>query len=135
MILGNIYWNIIWHSTIEYNILYPTYFALILLVSGSNCFDVSLTTKAYAYEVSWSLGSCASLYNTNTGLQYTDNKVFSEQCCLSAGEYTLECKDSYGDGWDGGFVEIQGTRYCDKFLSGFSTTTPITITGNGTRQS
>ena len=48
---------------------------------------------------------------------YTDYTEYIEECCLTAGVYTLKCQDSYGDGWHGGFIEIQGTKYCDDFTS------------------
>ena len=41
-----------------------------------------------------------------------------QECCLLPGEYTLTCKDSYGDGWHGGFMTIEGQNYCEGFTSG-----------------
>ena len=35
--------------------------------------------------------------------------------------------DSYGDGWHGGYLEIEGTQYCDTFLSGAETTVEATM--------
>ena len=32
--------------------------------------------------------------------------------------YFLHCNDSYGDGWDGAFITINGVNYCDDFLDG-----------------
>ena len=81
------------------------------------CFDVEITTTQYGRESSWSFGSCSS------SQAYTDNSVYSEQCCLSPGDHTLKCKDSYGDGWHGGFIEIGGERYCEDFTSGKEKTT------------
>ena len=46
---------------------------------------------------------------------YEDHQVYTEICCLDAGPHTLKCDDSGGDGWQGGFIEIQGTRYCEDF--------------------
>ena len=42
-----------------------------------------------------------------------------EQCCQTDGDYTLICKDSYGDGWHGGYITIEGVKYCENFDSGF----------------
>ena len=66
------------------------------------CFDVMLTTNSYGNENSWSLGSCTS------SQAYTDKSFFSQQCCVARGDHTLTCKDSHGDGWHGGFIEIGG---------------------------
>ena len=33
---------------------------------------------------------------------------------MADGDYELICKDSYGDGWNGGYITINGKRYCGK---------------------
>jgi len=35
--------------------------------------------------------------------------------------------DSYGDGWHGGFIVIQGQTYCEYFNSGSSATEEVII--------
>ena len=42
----------------------------------------------------------------------------TKTCNLPAGEYTLVCTDSYGDGWNGAQVTIQGVKYCNNFNAG-----------------
>ena len=37
-------------------------------------------------------------------------------------EFSIYCVDAYGDGWHGGYLEINGEKYCDDFDSGFSAT-------------
>ena len=76
------------------------------------CVDVKLTTISWANEISWSFGSC------NSSQPYFDDNVHTERCCLLPGEHALKCKDSYGDGWHGGFIEIKGAKYCETFDSG-----------------
>ena len=73
---------------------------------------MKLTTKAHASEISWSLGSCSS------NRSYSDNQKYTQQCCLGFGSYGLQCKDSYGDGWEGGYIEVDGIIHCDNFYSG-----------------
>ena len=46
---------------------------------------------------------------------YGGFKVFKKKCCLSDGTYKLKCKDAWGDGWNGGFLEINGQKYCEDF--------------------
>ena len=82
------------------------------------------TTKQYGNEVSWSLGTCP---NAQT---YESNNVYTQQCCTGAGDFTLSCKDSYGDGWNGGYLEINGVKYCDDFSSGSEKTATVTIAGD-----
>ena len=88
---------------------------------GDICFDVSLTTTAWGVENSWTLGECSS-----TSV-HTDYTTYEAECCLPAGEYTLECKDSYGDGWHNGSITINGISYCGGFLSGSSETHEILV--------
>ena len=73
---------------------------------SDKCFAIKTKTKKYGKEISWTLGKCSSAE------KYTDHDTFSEECCLAPGEYTLSCVDSYGDGWNGGLVEILGKQYC-----------------------
>ena len=37
----------------------------------------------------------------------------------------MDCKCSYGDGWHGGYLEINGVRYCDDFSSGHKQTVTV----------
>lgn len=84
---------------------------------GSNCnkdtpcFSVALTTKSYGSEISWSVGSCTSRET------YTNNAFSRQDCCAPTGS-TITCTDSYGDGWHGGYLEINDQRYCENFATG-----------------
>ena len=91
----------------------------------SDCFEVKLTTKRYGSQNSWSLGLCQSAGDYGWYDQYT------QQCCLSLGIYNLECKNSRGNGWDGGYIEVKGTKYCEGFTSGTEYISEIPIHGRG----
>ena len=52
----------------------------------------------------------------------------TKTCALSPGEYTLICADSYGDGWNGAQLTIQGVTYCDDFTDGSEMMAQVTIT-------
>ena len=43
----------------------------------------------------------------------------------------MECKDTstYKDGWHGGYIEIQGQKFCDDSWSGSEKKEQVTITG------
>jgi hypothetical protein len=88
---------------------------------GDVCFAVSLTTKNYGDETSWTLGECSS-----TSLHASWSTAEAE-CCLPPGEYTLECKDSYADGWHGGYITINGISYCGSFSGGSSETHEVLV--------
>ena len=77
-----------------------------------------------AQFTSWNFGSCCNVQ------KYEFNDQYTERCCLAPGEYTLTCKTSYGNGWPGGFMEIQGHRYCDDFR-GYKAMRRVKISGIG----
>ena len=82
-------------------------------INGS-CFDIKLVTKTWASEISWSIGACES-----SG-PYEDNKVYEQKCCLGAGDHSVNCKDSYGDGWNYAYLVIlhSAKTYCKDFKHG-----------------
>jgi hypothetical protein len=53
----------------------------------------------------------------NTGTNYaSDTNYEVTNCQLEGGvDYTLRCIDSYGDGWHGASVTINGVSYCSDF--------------------
>ena len=71
------------------------------------CFNVTLTTKKWADEIGWSVDTCSS------NKTYKNNKVYERECCLEAGEKMISCNDTWGDGWNGGYLEINGEKYCN----------------------
>ena len=86
-----------------------------------------MTTRRYGYENSWTLGTCTK------EIDYENHQRYTESCCLNPGSYQLTCDDSYGDGWHGGFIEMEGKRYCEKFVTGHQQVHTIHIslsTGN-----
>ena len=83
-----------------------------------------MVTVSQGSEISWTLGSCKNekIYGWY-GAQYT------QECCQAPGAIELECKDSSGDGWNGGYLEIEGNKYCDDFASGKEKKEQVTVTG------
>ena len=79
-------------------------------------------TQSWGVEVTWSIDckdeSCATCTNKQ---DYGDNSEYSQQCCMPEDkeEFTIYCVDAYGDGWHGGYLEIDGTKYCVDFLQGY----------------
>ena len=87
--------------------------------------EMKIVTSQYANEISWSFGVCSNIQN------YEDNQTYIEFCCQTSGVYTLECVDSFGDGWHKGFIQINGTgkEYCRNFESGSKQTHEIELKG------
>ena len=86
--------------------------------------DIKLTAKRSAHEISWTLETTCLSHE-----KYFDNEQYDQTCKLVPGVYNLTCKDSGDDGWSGSFLEIQGTHYCQHFLTGAEATYQVTITG------
>ena len=78
----------------------------------------------YGSEVSWSLDTTC----TNDPISGFGGQQQIKTCSLSPGEYTLVCADSYGDGWNGAQLTIQGVTYCDDFIQGPEKMVQVTIT-------
>ncbi|MFT6727938.1 MAG: hypothetical protein ACI9RU_002321 [Litorivivens sp.] len=63
------------------------------------------TTGGWGYEMSWELHNLdQDVLATFLGLE--DNETSEETVCLTDGCYFLFAMDAFGDGWNGGFVEI-----------------------------
>jgi len=87
------------------------------------CTRVKVVTTTWGNEISWTFGKCQS------STAYENNEVYTEECCQEAGSYELVCKDSYGDGWHGGYIEIEGIQYCKDFEDGSEKTEEATMGG------
>ena len=78
-------------------------------------------TKAYGNENTWTIecmdGECAQCENQES---YENNQEYEQQCCFPEGheEFVISCKDSYGDGWHNGYLEINDNYFCRNFTSG-----------------
>ena len=96
-----------------------------MVISATKCFEVKLTTANYGDEISWTLGSCES------DGSYGNDGEYTQQCCLMPGRYNLACKDSYGDGWHSGYIEVDGIKYCESFTSGSEETNEVIVQDGG----
>ena len=41
----------------------------------------------------------------------------------------LHCIDSFDDGWHGGYIQINGTRYCEDFTNGQEKAVQVSVIG------
>merc|ERR1719192_1645591 len=88
----------------------------------SECKNIKLKTNIWGQEISWKFGSCQSPagYGENVRGKYANHRVYNIRCCQPPGTYELDCKDKFGDGWNGGSIEIAGREYCKDFRAGRS---------------
>lgn len=74
-------------------------------ISACDSLYVHVTTGVWASEISWSI-------STNEGIlvheetTFSDNTEYSTGLCLQPGCYVIELFDSYGDGWQGGVMQV-----------------------------
>lgn len=96
------------------------------------CFNVETITKKWANEISWSVGSCKSTgrHTCTANGGYFDNMNFTQPCCLSPGDHQLTCYDCYGDTWKGGYLLMNGVKYCENF-TGMVHNETISLSGIG----
>ena len=40
------------------------------------------------------------------------------------------CEDKYGDGWHGGYIEVDGKKWCEDFTTGHAQDQSIVLSGN-----
>ena len=73
-----------------------------------------MATKRYGDEISWSLGPCSGKGG------YRDNQYYHEKCEITPGKHQLSCKDAFGDGWNGGYIVIDGQKFCEDFKCSLS---------------
>ena len=80
-------------------------------------------TEAFGKENSWTFGNC------NSSMVYNSYDTLIEICCQPQGTYELACKDSNGDGWHGGYIEMGGMKYCKNFNAGGEENHDVSISG------
>jgi len=87
-----------------------------------------MSTSVWASEVSWTLLDANAL-PINGGGPYGNNQAFELTMCVPAGCYTLHLHDSFGDGWNGAYMEVrQGATVVATIGSGFTTGSTYTQT-------
>ena len=92
--------------------------ALIALAALAVSANINVKTERYAGETTWEI-----LHSNGTqvcaGGPYAENyHQYPETCYLPGSGYTLKCHDDAYDGWHGGFIEINGMKYCEDFDDG-----------------
>ena len=107
-----------------------------ILLTEKQCRNVSivLTTQNYGVEIEWSLSeTCSSEYTYDDYYDYTgydDYQDYVRYCCLLDGVYNLVCRDHASDGWKGGYLTIDGRKFCGHWEDGDDTIeTSVTIGG------
>ena len=89
------------------------------------CFDVTTKTEQWGHENSWTIGchdgscrECVSIPEKTGG--YENHAEYTQECCLPEDQesFLITCTDAFGDGWHGGYLEIDEEKYCDSFSKG-----------------
>ena len=97
------------------------------LFSRTVCIDINIRIRDWNYIIhgDWKLGPCSGAHSLSkkryNGKDTRQMTLYTERCCMAPGRYVLTCKgspytlnDNFGwNGKSGGFLEIQGHKYCD----------------------
>ena len=98
-----------------------------------------MCTARWGNEVSWKIVDkdgmtvCAS---REAGSYKNHRNHHAEKCTIAPTSlsnfepYKLVCEDTYGDGWNGGHLTMQGNNYCEDFTSGKIKEVNLEIRGN-----
>ena len=94
--------------------------AAVAVVSASeyNPRSIELDVKTWGNEISFTISSPEKVVCSGGPFAWHDTHPID--CTLDDGAYTLNCIDSYGDGWHGGFMTIDGKKFCEDFRDGHS---------------
>ena len=102
-------------------------FIAIAMAAAAVSADVTIFTKAWGSECRFTITNAKGekvCEHTQSG--YPNNSVNPEECQFPVGPgNVLTCSDTYGDGWHGGYILINGEKYCEDFKSGRTKTVPI----------
>ena len=76
------------------------------------CLEIKVVTTNEGSLIDWKFGPCSS------SLSYADHETYIERCCLREGIHTFSCLNKKKPiGWLDGYIEFQGQRFCDDFMS------------------
>ena len=85
-----------------------------IFLDADLCFDVKTVTQTWGHEITWNIGGTCDSIN-----RFENYREDTQQCCVQDhDEFVITCKDSYGDGWHGGYLVINGLKYCEDFTTG-----------------
>ena len=95
---------------------------------GGQCVDtdVTLHTAAWGAEIGLRIDGTAIVPQGSLA----NDHEFLFTVCLSGGEHTAKLEDSYGDGWHGAYVTINGVDYGKEFVTGSSEFHSFTISSS-----
>ena len=106
--INHLEWNIIVeHGDIIYTDLYGL----------DICFDILINTSEWGHEIKWKIIGTKTMISCESNREYKNGQTYKQRCCLPTREteFNLTCIDTFGDGWHGANLEIDGKKYCQNF--------------------
>jgi len=94
----------------------------------NTCFDVQThTVNNWGHEMVWKMIGKNTNSSCESTTEFANMQIYTQRCCLPAQEveFELTCYDTFHDGWNNAFIEINGKYYCDKFLNGHNHTITV----------
>jgi len=100
---------------------------LITFSFAKDCVNVEFetTTFSWGYECTWKVDGRDAMCSSSRS--FSSYSVRTETCCLTPGTHNFNCFDSWGDGWHGGYVTVNGQKLCHDFNYGRKKSTVFTI--------
>ena len=99
----------------------PEYLTVSEPKSFEYCYDISIRTGLNAHEIMWFVMNdrCVSAQ------RYSDNSMYTEECCLDDMGDQVMCLDAGHNGWHNVTLSINGIDYCSDFQDGVARTEDI----------
>lgn len=88
-----------WANTDDGSCQYP-------IECDANTVMITTFGGTFPGEISWEVIDDEGNVDAAFGMQYGDSLFSAQAVCLEDGCYTMVMFDSFGDGWNGGFVEL-----------------------------
>ena len=81
------------------------------------CFDILINTSKWGHEMKWKVIGTKTMISCESNREYHNGQTYTQRCCLPTREteFNLTCIDTFGDGWHGANIEIDGKHYCQNF--------------------
>ena len=89
-----------------------------LLALASVSANINVKTVWYPEENYWEILAANGTQMCHGGPYQHEKTNYPETCYLPGTGYTLKCHDDADDGWHGGWIEVNGIKYCENFEDG-----------------
>jgi hypothetical protein len=80
------------------------------LVRPTATHKIIMETRSWGYEISWDINGDSKMSGSGYSSYRYMTRAYVTEMELPAGDHTLNMRDSYGDGWNGGSIQILDSK-------------------------